>query len=86
MFIILFSFKDGVEVFDKFIRDEKVIKVYVIGGMILVLRVVEKSFFNVERVSGKDRNEINVKVIEKFYIDINLSNLYVIKDGSKNEN
>ncbi len=37
-------------------------------------------------MSGKDRNETNAKVIEKFYTDTNLSNLYVTKDGSKNEN
>ncbi|NJB08435.1 cell surface protein, partial [Clostridioides difficile] len=84
--IILSSPKDGVEAFDKFIRDEKVIKAYVIGGTTSVSRAVEKSLPNAERVSGKDRNETNAKVIEKFYTDTNLSNLYVTKDGSKNEN
>ncbi|EIS9207799.1 TPA: cell wall-binding protein Cwp5 [Clostridioides difficile] len=84
--IILSSPKDGVEAFDKFIRDEKVIKAYVIGGTNSVSRAVEKSLPNAERVSGKDRNETNAKVIEKFYTDTNLSNLYVTKDGSKNEN
>ncbi|EQI56984.1 cell wall binding repeat 2 family protein [Clostridioides difficile Y307] len=76
--IILSSPKDGVEAFDKFIRDEKVIKAYVIGGTNSVSRAVEKSLPNAERVSGKDRNETNAKA--------NLSNLYVTKDGSKNEN
>ncbi len=84
--IILSSPKDGVEAFDKFIRDEKVIKAYVIGGTTSVSRAVEKSLPNAERLSGKDRNETNAKVIEKFYTDTNLSNLYVTKDGSKNEN
>ncbi len=84
--IILSNPKDGVEAFDKFIRDEKVIKAYVIGGTNSVSRAVEKSLPNAERVSGKDRNETNAKVIEKFYTDTNLSNLYVTKDGSKNEN
>ncbi|CZR98304.1 N-acetylmuramoyl-L-alanine amidase LytC precursor [Clostridioides difficile] len=84
--IILSSPKDGVEAFEKFIKDEKVIKAYVIGGTNSVSRAIEKTLPNAERLSGKDRNETNAKVVEKFYTDTSLSNLYVTKDGSKNEN
>ena len=41
---------------------------------------------NVERIAGSNRNDTNAKVIEKFYKNKSINNLYVDKNGSRGEN
>ena len=46
---------------------------------------MENKLPNVKRISGNDRSETNAKVIEEFYTDTDLANVYITKNGSKRE-
>ncbi|MGO0943868.1 F0F1 ATP synthase subunit delta, partial [Clostridioides difficile] len=65
--IILSSPKDGVEAFDKFIRDEKVIKAYVIGGTNSLVSKSEKKNL-VEIIFSKEVSS-NIKNFLKVLVD-----------------
>jgi putative cell wall-binding protein len=82
---ILFSSpKEGTKVVDKYIKDEKINKSYVIGKESAISENVAIKLPNVERLGGVDRNETNAIVIDTFYKDEQLNNIFVAKDGSKN--
>ncbi|CEH34428.1 cell wall-binding repeat-containing protein [Romboutsia lituseburensis] len=82
---ILFSSPtEGTKVSDSYIKDEKVTKSYVIGQEASISKEVAAKLPNAERIGGKDRNETNAMVIEKFYTNEELNNIYVAKNGIKN--
>ena len=86
MAIILSNTKAGVKESGDFIKSAGVNKSYVIGGTKAVSSSVENSLPNVTRISGSNRSVTNAKVIEKFYPSENLNNIYVAKNGSRDEN
>ena len=59
---------------------------YVIGGINSIPQDIESKYSNVLRLSGENRNETNAKIIEKFYKEATLPNIFVVNDGSKNPN
>ncbi len=84
--IVLASSNEGTKVFDKYIKDENITKSYVIGQENAISKEIADKLPNVERLGGIDRNETNAIVIEKFYKDEQLNNIFVAKDGMKNQN
>lgn len=58
---------------------------FVIGGGAVVPEALVKEL-NAERLSGKNRSETNVKIMEKFYDKEDVKALYIAKDGSTKEN
>ncbi|WP_024621563.1 cell wall-binding repeat-containing protein, partial [Metaclostridioides mangenotii] len=84
--IILASPSKGTEVADKFIAEKSIKSSYVIGGTNSVSNEVTSKLPNATRVEGKDRNETNAKVIETFYKEKELKNVYVAKNGMTKEN
>lgn len=56
-------------------------KAYIIGGIGSVSNTVESKLPNVTRIGGDNRNQTNAKVVEYFYTDTNLNNVFVAKDG-----
>lgn len=60
-------------------------KVYIIGGDGVVSTKLGDSIKNSERIAGINRTETNGAVLQKFYNNGSYNNIYVAKDGSKNE-
>jgi len=58
---------------------------FVIGGGATVSEALVKEL-NAKRLSGKNRSETNVKIMEKFYDKEDVKELYIAKDGSTKEN
>ncbi|MCC0627899.1 MULTISPECIES: cell wall-binding repeat-containing protein [unclassified Clostridioides] len=79
--IILTNVKNDITPIKKFIDDEEISKSYIIGGETSLPKSIEKQFPNPKRIGGEDRNKTNSKVIEEFYKDKELRNLYVTKNG-----
>ncbi|HBE9109545.1 cell wall-binding repeat-containing protein [Clostridioides difficile] len=79
--IILTNIKNDITPIKKFIDDEEISKSYIIGGETSLPKSIEKQFPNSKRIGGEDRNKTNSKVIEEFYKDKELRNLYVTKNG-----
>uniref|UniRef100_UPI0010335E11 cell wall-binding repeat-containing protein n=1 Tax=Clostridioides difficile TaxID=1496 RepID=UPI0010335E11 len=61
-------------------------KSYVIGGKYSISNSVERSLPNATRIAGSSRSETNAKIIEEFYKDTDIKNIYVTKDGTRNKN
>ncbi|UUV14350.1 cell wall-binding repeat-containing protein [Clostridioides difficile] len=79
--IILTNIKNDITPIKKFIDDEEISNSYIIGGETSLPKSIEKQFPNSKRIGGEDRNKTNSKVIEEFYKDKELRNLYVTKNG-----
>ncbi len=58
---------------------------FAIGGEGVVSEALVKDL-KAERLSGKNRSETNVKIMEKFYGKEDVKALYIAKDGSTKEN
>ncbi|HBE7903979.1 TPA: cell wall-binding repeat-containing protein [Clostridioides difficile] len=84
--IILSDSENGTEVADNFIDSKDIAKSYVIGGTYSISNSVERSLPNATRIAGSSRSETNAKIIEEFYKDTHIKNIYVTKDGTKNKN
>ncbi|WP_101773872.1 cell wall-binding repeat-containing protein [Peptostreptococcus faecalis] len=65
---------------------DKILSSYIIGGESSVPKSAESGLKNMTRVSGQDRNDTNAKIIERFYTQSDLDNVFVAKDGYKNQN
>ncbi|MCR1954492.1 cell wall-binding repeat-containing protein [Clostridioides mangenotii] len=83
--ILLASPSKGTEVADKFIAEKSIKSSYVIGGTNSVSNEIANKLPNATRVEGIDRNETNAKVIETFYTEKELKNVYVAKNGMTKE-
>ena len=79
--ILLANPKSGLTLVEKFIKDESIKTSFVIGGDKAVSDKVIAKLPGKQRIEGANRNETNAKVIEKFYANRNLDNLYLAKDG-----
>ncbi|MCC0635111.1 cell wall-binding repeat-containing protein [Clostridioides sp. ES-S-0001-02] len=84
--IILSDSNDGTEVADNFIDSKDIEKSYVIGGTYSISNYIERNLPNATRIAGESRSETNAKIIEEFYKDTDIKNIYVTKDGTKNKN
>ncbi|MCI0946055.1 cell wall-binding repeat-containing protein [Clostridioides difficile] len=84
--IILSDSDNGTEVADNFIDSKDIAKSYVIGGTYSISNSVERSLPNATRIAGSSRSETNAKIIEEFYKDTDIKNIYVTKDGTRNKN
>ncbi|MCC0734304.1 cell wall-binding repeat-containing protein [Clostridioides sp. ZZV14-6009] len=84
--IILSDTNNGTEVADNFIDSKDIEKSYVIGGTYSISSSVERNLPNATRIAGSSRSETNAKIIEEFYKDTDIKNIYVTKDGTKNKN
>ncbi len=82
--ILLANPKSGLTLVEKFIKDESIKSSFIIGGDKVVSNEIAKNLPGKQRIEGANRNETNAKVIEKFYSDRELDNLYVAKDGMEN--
>lgn len=65
--------------------------VYLIGGTSVISQGIEKELRNttnksIHRISGTDRKDTNAKVIDMFFANKNIENIYVAKDGMDKEN
>ena len=79
--IILVNPKNGLSVSEKFIKDESIKSSFIIGGKTVLPEKLVSSIPGKDRIEGSNRRDTNAKVIEKFYGDRNLDNLYLAKDG-----
>ncbi|EQG17910.1 cell wall binding repeat 2 family protein [Clostridioides difficile DA00062] len=86
MVILPVSDASGISSFKDFIESKNINKSYIIGSTNAVSDKIKQSLPNSERIGGADRNETNGKVIEKFYTSNKLNNVFVAKDGMKNQN
>ncbi|EGT4533342.1 TPA: cell wall-binding repeat-containing protein [Clostridioides difficile] len=83
--IILSNPSDGTKISDEFIKEHNIKISYIIGGTYSISSSVERDLPNARRISGNNRNETNAKVIQEFYKNTDLKNLYVTKDGIKKQ-
>ena len=79
--IILANPRKGLSVAEKFIKSESIKASFIIGGKTVLPEKLVSSLPGKQRIEGSNRNNTNAKVIEKFYADRNLDNLYLAKDG-----
>ena len=79
--IILANPKNGLSVSEKFIKDESIKSSFIIGGKTVLPEKLVSSIPGKDRIEGTNRRDTNAKVIEKFYGNRNLDNLYLAKDG-----
>ena len=82
--ILLANPKSGLTLVEKFIKDESIKSSFIIGGDKVVSNEIVKNLPGKQRIEGANRNDTNAKVIETFYADKNLDNLYLAKDGMEN--
>ncbi|WP_147568492.1 cell wall-binding repeat-containing protein, partial [[Clostridium] dakarense] len=81
--IVLASPKEGTKVFDQYIKDNNIEKSYVIGSEVAISNEIANKLPNPERLGGTNRNETNAVILEKFYTNEELNNIFVAKDGMK---
>lgn len=81
--IILASPIDGVAVFNDYIKSNNIQKSYVIGSTNAISNDILSKLPNPNRLGGVDRNHTNAIIIEEFYKDSQLNNVFVAKDGMK---
>lgn len=84
--IILSNPSNGIKIAENFIKNQNIEKSYIIGGIYSIPTSIEKNIPNSKRISGNNRNETNAKVIQEFYKETELKNIYVTKDGMKKQN
>ena len=83
--ILLANPKKGLTASEKFIKDEAIKASFIIGGTTALPEKLVSSLPEKQRIEGSNRNDTNAKVIEKFYGDKELDNLYLAKDGRGGE-
>jgi putative cell wall-binding protein len=83
--IILTSPTDNMVNIIELVKTENINKTYVVGGDRWFPNDIANKLPSVERISGIDRNMTNLKVINRFYKDSTLNNLYVSKNGMGNQ-
>ena len=60
-----------------YIKKNNIAKVYAIGGTKVISDSVFKNISNVERISGEDRYETNIEILNKFSKEFDLSSVYI---------
>ena len=69
----------------EFIDDNNIAKSYIIGGESVVSNDLENKLPNSTRIAGNNRKETNAQVINTFFTEKEINNLYVAKDGMQDE-
>lgn len=72
---------EGTPVFNDFIKSNNIQKSYIIGSNNSISSGVENNLPSPERIGGLDRVETNTKVVQKFYAENQLKNVFVSKGG-----
>ncbi|MBQ9013220.1 MAG: cell wall-binding repeat-containing protein, partial [Bacilli bacterium] len=71
---------DNLEIQKKWIKDNNIKNVYIIGGTNVINKEIEDYFYNenieVDRISGKDRYKTNAKVLNNFYTGSKINKLF----------
>lgn len=80
---IIFSTGSDSDVIGAKLGELSISKLYLVGGTRSLSSNFEGLSSDVERISGSDRNETNLSIIEKFYP--NYSTIYIADDGSENQ-
>jgi putative cell wall-binding protein/lipoprotein-anchoring transpeptidase ErfK/SrfK len=62
----------------EYLKDKNIEKTYVIGGTGVIDESVLNKFNNAERISGKNRYETNIAVINKFKDELSFENVYIV--------
>lgn len=83
--IVLSSPNEGTKVFDEYIRNNNIQKSYVIGQEGAISNTVANKLPNHTRLGGIDRKETNAIIVDTFYNQDVLNNVFVTKDGMKKE-
>ncbi|WP_270941646.1 cell wall-binding repeat-containing protein [Romboutsia lituseburensis] len=83
--IVLSSPNEGTKLFDQYIKENGIKKSYVIGNKAAISDEIANKLPNAERIGGINRNETNAAILEKFYTDTKLNNIFVVKDGMKKQ-
>lgn len=83
--IVLSSPNEGTKLFDQYIKENGIKKSYVIGNKAAISDEIANKLPNAERIGGINRNETNAAILEKFYTDTKLDNIFVVKDGMKKQ-
>ena len=84
--ILLANPKKGLDTSNKFINEENIKSSYIIGGTKAISETIVSKLPGKQRIQGDNRNDTNAKVIEKFYTNEKLNNIYLAKDGMGNNN
>ena len=69
----------------EFIDDNNIAKSYIVGGESVVSNDLENKLPNSTRIAGNNRKETNAQVINTFFTEKEINNLYVAKDGMQDE-
>lgn len=81
---ILLSDNSGVlKEIDDILKDKNINDTYIIGGFSSIPKEAESSYKSVTRLSGINRNDTNAKIIEKFYPNNELKEVFIVKDGKE---
>ncbi len=83
--IVLASPNEGTKVFDQYIKENYITKSYIIGKEAAISNEIANKLPNPERLGGIDRNDTNAVILEKFYADEKLNNIFIVKDGMKKQ-
>lgn len=83
--IILSSPNNGVLIFKDYIKNNNINKTYIVGGTGAISENIANSLPNTTRLGGDNRNHTNAKIVEHFYTNRQLNNIFVGKDGMKNK-
>ncbi|WP_051599164.1 cell wall-binding repeat-containing protein [Metaclostridioides mangenotii] len=85
--IVLVSPKEGIKAFDQYLKENtnnlNIKKSYIIGKEAVISNKIANKLPNPERLGGRDRNETNAVILEKFYTSEELNNIFIAKDGMK---
>lgn len=79
--ILLSSPTQGTKTVDIFIKNNNIKTTYIVGGKNAISSEVANKLLSVTRLGGKDRNETNLVILETFYKNSNLNNIFVAKNG-----
>ncbi|HBH3160562.1 TPA: cell wall-binding repeat-containing protein, partial [Clostridioides difficile] len=83
--ILLTNQNDDMKEIEELIDNKDISKSYIVGGESLFNKDIEDKLPSVIKISGEDRTETNSKVIDYFYNNSVLDNLYVAKNGENKE-
>ncbi|MGO0906669.1 cell wall-binding repeat-containing protein [Clostridioides difficile] len=83
--ILLTNQNDDMKAIEELIDNKDISKSYVVGGDSLFNKDIEDKLPSVVKIAGEDRTETNSKVIDYFYDNSVLDNLYVAKNGENKE-
>lgn len=83
--IVLVSPKKGISTFEQYIKDNNlnIEHSYIIGKEVTISNKIANKLPNPERLGGIDRHETNAVILEKFYTNEDLNNIFIVKDGMK---